>query len=103
MKKSHWYAAGLASLLATAGAAPQAFADDEITRGQLMAASCQACHGDAASREGVPDLARLSPEVIVSQMKAFRDGEREATVMDRHAKGYNDAEIEAMAGYFSKF
>ncbi|MGM0553961.1 MAG: c-type cytochrome [Pseudomonadota bacterium] len=103
MKKSHWYAAGLVSLLAMAGTAPQAFADDEITRGQLMAASCKTCHGEAAGRHGVPDLARLSPDVIVSQMKAFRDGEREATIMDRHAKGYSDAEVESMAGYFAKF
>lgn len=103
MKKSHLYLVGLAASLAVMGTATQAIADDEITRGQLMAASCKACHNAAGAEEGVPALARIPAGVIESQMKAFRDGDRDATIMDRHAKGYTDEEIEAMAGYFSRF
>lgn len=103
MKKSHLYLVGLVASLAMAGTATQALADDEITRGQLMAASCKACHNAAGAQEGVPDLARIPADVIESQMRAFRDGDRDATIMDRHAKGYTDEEIEAMAGYFSRF
>ncbi|OOC48628.1 MULTISPECIES: c-type cytochrome [Thioalkalivibrio] len=103
MKKSHLYLVGLAASLAMAGTATQALADDEITRGQLMAASCKACHNAAAADDGVPELNRIPAEVIESQMKAFRDGDRDATIMDRHAKGYTDEEIESMAGYFSRF
>ncbi|WP_019593427.1 c-type cytochrome [Thioalkalivibrio sp. ALM2T] len=103
MKKSHLYLAGLVASLAMAGTATQALADDEITRGQLMAASCKACHNAAAAGDGVPELNRIPAEVIESQMKAFRDGDRDATIMDRHAKGYTDEEIESMAGYFSRF
>ena len=36
---------------------------------------------------------------IVSQMKAFKDGSRPATVMARHAKGYSDEDIAALAKY----
>ncbi|MFO7954681.1 c-type cytochrome [Thioalkalivibrio sp.] len=104
MKKSHFYLVGLAASLVMAGTATQAFAeDDEITRGQLMAASCTACHNAAGAEEGMPDLSRIPADVIEDQMKAFRDGDRDATIMDRHAKGYTDEEIEAMAGYFSRF
>ncbi|WP_019568106.1 c-type cytochrome [Thioalkalivibrio sp. ALMg13-2] len=103
MKKSHLYLVGLVASLAMAGTATQALADDEITRGQLMAASCKACHNAAAAGDGVPELNRIPAEIIESQMKAFRDGDRDATIMDRHAKGYTDEEIESMAGYFSRF
>ena len=34
-------------------------------------------------------------------MKAFRDGKREATVMQKHAMGYTDAEYEAMGAWFA--
>ncbi|WP_018175526.1 MULTISPECIES: c-type cytochrome [unclassified Thioalkalivibrio] len=103
--KAHIYLAGLAaSLLMTAAVSGTALADnDEVTRGQLMAASCKACHNAAGAEEGVPDLARLSPELIANQMRAFRDGDRDATIMDRHAKGYTDEEIDAMASYFARF
>ncbi|WP_018873232.1 c-type cytochrome [Thioalkalivibrio sp. ALJ16] len=103
MKKSHLYLVGFVASLAMAGTATQAIADDEITRGQLMAASCKACHNAAGADQGVTDLTRLPAEVIASQMRAFRDGDRDATIMDRHAKGYTDEEIDAMAGYFSRF
>ncbi|WP_038044201.1 hypothetical protein, partial [Thioalkalivibrio sp. ALJ4] len=29
--------------------------------------------------------------------------DRDATIMDRHAKGYTDEEIDAMASYFARF
>jgi cytochrome c553 len=34
-------------------------------------------------------------------MKAFRDGTRPATVMHQLAKGYSEAQIDAIAEYFS--
>jgi len=35
-------------------------------------------------------------------MKAYKEGTRPATIMNRIAKGYSDEEIKAMAGYFAK-
>ncbi len=100
MRNARIYAAGLAASLAMIGSASQAVAGDEITRGELMAITCQACHNAAAAEHGVPDLSPYPPELIASQLRAFRDGDRAATVMDRHATGYTDEEIEAMAAYF---
>ncbi len=39
-------------------------------------------------------------EEIVAQMRAFRSGQRDATVMDRIAKGYSDAEVDAIAAWY---
>jgi sulfide dehydrogenase cytochrome subunit len=33
-------------------------------------------------------------------MRAFRSGQRSATVMDRIAKGFSDAEIDAIAEWY---
>ena len=44
--------------------------------------------------------AGLTSRDIVAAMTAFRSGEREATVMDRIAKGYSDEEIRAIADWY---
>ena len=70
---------------------------------QRLAAPCAICHGTegrALTKDVVP-LAGLPREHIASQMRAFRDGQRPATVMQQIAKGYSDAEIDALAAWFS--
>ena len=70
---------------------------------QKLAAPCAICHGTegrAATKDVVP-LAGLPREHIASQMRAFRDGTRPATVMHQIAKGYTDAQIDAMAAWFA--
>lgn len=87
-------------LLAATAAAP-ASAQDTATR--ALAATCASCHGTdgrSATKEVVP-LAGLSKEHIVSQMKAFKDGTRPATIMHQLAKGYSDQQIDAIASYLS--
>jgi cytochrome c553 len=46
-------------------------------------------------------LAGLPREHIAGQMRAFRDGQRPATVMHQIAKGYSEAQIDAMAAWFA--
>lgn len=43
----------------------------------------------------------MNKEYFVTQMKLFKDGKREATLMHQIAKGYTDAEIAAMADFFA--
>lgn len=87
-------------LAGTLGVALSAHAVD--TRARFMAANCSYCHGPNGKSHGaIPSLAGLEPGYFVDQMKAFRDGTRPATVMKKHAAGYNDAEFEAMAKYFA--
>ena len=74
---------------------------DEITRGQLLSISCAGCHGtDGKSPGSIPSIAGKSPDTIETALKEFRSGQRESTVMGRHAKGYTDEEIKLIAVYF---
>jgi sulfide dehydrogenase cytochrome subunit len=49
----------------------------------------------------VPRLAGLDRATIVRALQEFRSGQRAATVMDRIAKGFTDAEIQAIAAWFA--
>jgi cytochrome c553 len=50
----------------------------------------------------VPPLAGKNAAEIVAQMQAFRAGQRPATVMDRIAKGFSDAEVQAIAAWYAQ-
>lgn len=82
--------------------APGALAQDKNARN--LAAACAICHGTegrpAPSAPLIP-LAGLPQDHIATQMRAFRDGQRPATVMHQIAKGYTDAQIDAIAGWYA--
>lgn len=90
---------------APAPAPSPAFAASNLTpKGvRALAATCAACHGTNGISAGgaVVGLAGLNKEYFVTQMKNFKDGKREATLMHQIAKGYSDAEINAMADFFA--
>ena len=72
--------------------------------GHKLASACAICHGTQGKpAPGAPliPLAGLPRDHIATQMRAFRDGSRPATVMHQIAKGYTDAEIEAIAAWFA--
>ena len=73
--------------------------------GRNLAATCAICHG-TEGRVSTKDsplipLAGLPRDHIATQMRAFRDGKRPATVMHQIAKGYTDPQIDAMAAWFA--
>ncbi len=49
----------------------------------------------------MPPLAGRSAADIVRLMAAFRGGTQPATVMDRIAKGFSEAETEAIAAWYA--
>ncbi|RMD69112.1 MAG: cytochrome C [Gammaproteobacteria bacterium] len=74
----------------------------EIASPAMLGDTCAGCHGtDGVSPGPIPGIRGFPKDYLVTTMKAFRDGKRPATIMDRIAKGYTDEEIEAMAEYFS--
>ncbi|MEI6354356.1 MAG: hypothetical protein WCO47_06480 [Methylococcus sp.] len=88
----------LLCLFAPAGA-PAAFG--EAAECSLILA-CAGCHGDDGAGSGpFPALHSLKPHEVVSTMRAFRLGERPATVMQRIAAGYTDPELSKMADCLS--
>lgn len=59
------------------------------------ASSCLGCH--AGADNALPSLKGRSAPDIEAAMTAFRTGSREATVMDRIAKGFDAAETKAIS------
>jgi cytochrome c553 len=49
----------------------------------------------------MPPLAGRSADEIVTAMRAFRDGSRPAVLMDRIARGYDEAETAAIAAWIA--
>jgi cytochrome c553 len=91
-------------LLATALAAlPLSVLCQENTGGRTLAATCANCHGTdgrSVTSEVMP-LAGVPKDFIVSQMKAFKEGARPATIMHQLARGYTDQQIEQIAAYLA--
>lgn len=75
----------------------------QVSQGAMLANSCAGCHGtDGKSPGSIPSIAGKTAPFIEKALKEFRDGSRPATVMGRHAKGYNDEEIRLIADFFAK-
>lgn len=66
------------------------------------ASSCSGCHDAKIANPSVPPLKGRPAADIVTAMEGFRNGGREATVMGRIAKGFNDDETRAIAAWLSK-
>jgi cytochrome c553 len=67
------------------------------------ASSCSGCHAaNAAADTAVPRLAGRKAADIVAEMRVFKTGEKASTVMGRIAKGFTDAEIEAIAAWYAQ-
>jgi cytochrome c553 len=65
------------------------------------ASSCSGCHPANKSVDTpVPRLVGRSPAEIEAAMRAFRTGQKPASVMDRIAKGFSDDEIKAIAAWY---
>lgn len=94
-------AATLAPLCATAHDSATA-GDTVVTRGMLIGALCETCHGpEGEGVPGVPELAGMEVEDMIDTMRDFANGEEETTIMDRHAEGYTEEEIREVAEYFA--
>ena len=92
----------LAVVLVSGGLLQSAIAADP-NYARNIAATCTTCHGtDGRSVNSVPpSLAGQNKDYLLKQMQEFRDGKRPATIMHQHAKGYTDAQLGLIAGYFA--
>jgi cytochrome c553 len=90
-----------AALLAGAVSTPSSAQQAPVP--PLIAQACVGCHGQAGAGSGsVPKIAGYGRDLFIAQWSAFKRKERPATMMDRIAKGYTDAEVALLADYFSK-
>ena len=81
--------------------APWAHAQD-ATQARNLAATCANCHGTNGQARGeMQPLAGIAAATITATMADFKSGARPATVMHQISKGYTDAQIALIAGYFA--
>lgn len=69
-----------------------------------LAATCAHCHGTdgrAVEGEALIKLAGLNRDYILTQLLAFRTGDRKATIMHQITRGYSEEQLEKLATYFA--
>lgn len=93
----------LVSLAVSAGV-QAADPSEPIATGKMMGDACAACHGTHGKsyNEYMPQLAGIEKSRFIRAMQDYREDKRVSVIMNRVAKGYNDAEIAALADYFSR-
>ena len=65
---------------------------------RLLSFACTGCHGTGGHSAGaIPSIYGRDAASLAESLRAFREGKQPATVMNRIAKGYTDAEIDAIA------
>lgn len=93
---------GISSLVVASMALFAAPALAQSSQPPLIAQACVGCHGQAgAGRGSVPKIAGFGRAAFIAQWTAFRGSQRPATIMNRVATGYTDAEVAILADYFA--
>ena len=70
-----------------------------------LAATCANCHGTDGKgvvEGGMPLINNLSSQQMLEQLKAFKSGAREGTIMPQLAKGYSDEQLEIISQQLGK-
>lgn len=69
----------------------------------VMAHSCAACHGTNGQLgdEFFKPLAGMPVQQFVRTMSDFREGQRQSTLMGHVARGFTDADLQAMGEFFA--
>jgi len=75
---------------------------EAIGRGATLALNCTMCHGaQGMSVADAPNLSGQYPEVVVKQLRDYRDGRRTSAIMQAIARGLSDAQIDDLAAYYA--
>ena len=99
MRSSSLVIAAVAAAIAAGTAAAQA-QDPNLARN--LAATCANCHGtNGVSQGGVESLAGAGKDDMIRKLKDYKAGTKPGTIMPQLAKGYTDAQIDLVAGWFA--
>jgi cytochrome c553 len=90
-----------AVVLGLLAAAAPAHAQDALLARNL-AATCANCHGtNGQARGDMKPLAGMSADKLIAMISDYKSGAQPATIMHQISKGYTDAQIRLIAGYFA--
>lgn len=95
-----WTAASLLAGLLTA-LTPASQAASTIPAGRLLASNCFQCHGTNGNGPGFERLAGRSASELYQELKEFQSGQEGNGIMAKHAWGYTDAQLQALASWLS--
>ena len=87
-------------LMALAGVAQAA--DPNLARN--LAATCANCHGtngNALKGAGLDSLSGMEKGKILQKIADYKSGDKPASIMHQISKGYTDAQLDMIAGYFA--
>ena len=90
--------AGLVGAAHAQGPAP----DPNLARN--LAATCANCHGtngNAVKGSGMDALAGMEKAKILQKLADYKSGDKPASIMHQIAKGYTEAQLDLIAGYFA--
>lgn len=87
----------LACALMVAGSAQA----QSIPAGRLLASNCFQCHGTNGKGPGFDTLAGKSASELYSELKEFQSGKEGNGIMARHAMGFTDTQLRAIAAWLS--
>ena len=90
-------------ILALASCAAVHAQDAATLQTAALAATCANCHGTQGRGQGsaLPVLAGMPRDTMLAQLLAFRSGAKPATIMHQLTKGYSEAQLGQIAGYFA--
>jgi cytochrome c553 len=100
----NFWSQGLVALVLAVIAAPHVCEAEEPASTAKLDAACVACHGPAGNKPVTPQTPRLAGQAddyLVQALTQYRNGGRQDPVMGAMAKGLSDAQIRALAKYFS--
>lgn len=84
--------------LAACGLGAAAIAQPAVSPpGRLLASNCFQCHGTNGNGLGFDRLAGKSANELHNDLKEFQSGKEGQGIMARHAMGYTDAQLRALA------
>ncbi len=74
------------------------------TSARNLAATCANCHGTnghAVKGSGMDALAGMEKAKILQKLADYKSGDKPASIMHQIAKGYTEAQLDLIAGYFA--
>lgn len=71
---------------------------------EQTAQTCASCHGEkgVAQTENFPIIAGQYQDYLLHTLKGYRDGKRENAIMAGQVQGMTDAQLNALAQYYSR-
>ena len=101
MRTTRRFMCGLAAVAAALLALPATAQTTAPPEGRLLASNCFQCHGTNGKGPGFDRLAGKSASDILHELREYQAGKEGNGLMARHAMGYTDAQLQAIAQWLS--